>query len=135
MKKFATMITVASLALPLAFAAPLAVSAATTPVVTTAAKTKGTTYTIAKNGVKNFKAKSYHIKKNIPLYKGFFYADSGKVTFTRKGKLTKAVTYKVTRSVKVSATKTSKAKTFLYVKGYGYVLSTQITKGIYMPAD
>lgn len=66
MKKFATIITVASLALPLAFAAPLAVSAATTP-TTTAAKTKGTTYTIAKNGVKNFKARAYHIKKNITL--------------------------------------------------------------------
>ncbi|WP_288639453.1 hypothetical protein [uncultured Lentilactobacillus sp.] len=134
MKKFATIITVASLALPIAFAAPMAVSAATTPTTTTA-KTKGTTYTIAKNGVKNFKAKSYHIKKNITLYKGFFYADAGKVTFTPKGKLTKAITYKVTRSVKVAATKTSKAKTFLYVKGYGYFLSTQITKGSYMAAD
>ena len=134
MKKFATIITVASLALPIAFAAPMAVSAATTPTTTTA-KTKGTTYTIAKNGVKNFKAKSYHSKKNITLYKGFFYADAGKVTFTPKGKLTKAITYKVTRSVKVAATKTSKAKTVLYVKGYGYVLSTQITKGSYMAAD
>lgn len=134
MKKFATIITVASLALPLAFAAPLAVSAATTP-TTTAAKTKGTTYTIAKNGVKNFKARAYHIKKNITLYKGFFYADAGKVTFTPKGKLTKPMTYSVTRSVTVAATKTSKTKTFLYVKGYGYVLSSQITKGRYMSAD
>ncbi|KRK88526.1 hypothetical protein [Lentilactobacillus sunkii] len=134
MKKFATMITVASLALPLAFAAPLAVSAATTP-VTTAAKTKGTTYNIAKNGAKSFKAKSYHIKKNIPLYKGLIYANGGKVTFTQKGKLTKAVTYKVTRSIKVYKTNSKKTKTFLYVKGYGYVLASQITKGIYMPAD
>ncbi|PAK78687.1 hypothetical protein B8W98_09830 [Lentilactobacillus parakefiri] len=133
-KKLATIITVASLALPIAFAVPTAVSAATAPTAT-AAKTKGTTYNIAKNGVKNFKAQSYHIKKNITLYKGFFYADASKVTFTPNGKLTKSITYKVTRSVKVAATKTSKAKTFLYVKGYGYVLSSQITKGKFIPAD
>lgn len=134
MKKFATIISVASLALPLAFAAPLAVSAVTAPTAV-AAKTKGTTYTVAKNGVKNFKARSYHIKKNIALYKGTLSKNNSKITFTRKGKLTKPVTYKVTRSVKVSATKNSKAKTFLYVKGYGYVFASQIAKGKYLPAD
>lgn len=157
MKKFATMITVASLALPLALAAPFAVTsalpaanaattttkapakkAATTTTKKSAATTKttatkGVTYTIAKNGVKNFKAQSYHIKANVNVYKGFFYADAGKVTFTKKGVLKGGVTYKVTRSVAVI--KGSKTSTFLYVKGQGYVSAAQMTKGAYMQAD
>lgn len=159
MKKFATMITVASLALPLALAAPLAVTSAlptanaattkttamkattkTTPTTTkkTASKTttatKGVTYTLAKNGVKNFKAVSYHIKANTNVYKGFFYADAAKVTFTKKGVLKGAVTYKVTRSVKVTTTG-NKTKTFFYVTGQGYVAASAMTKGPYQQAD
>lgn len=144
MKKFATMITIASLALPLALAAPFAVSvpaanAATTKTTakaktTTKTATKGTTYNIAKNGVKNFKAQSYHIKANTNVYKGFFYADAGKVTFTKKGVLKGGVTYKVTRSVKVTTTG-NKTATFFYVSGQGYVAASAMTKGPYQAAD
>ena len=84
--------------------------------------------------MKNFKAKSYHIKTNIPLYSAKFSSNKAKVSFTRKGNLTKPVTYKVTQSVKVK-TKTNKTASFYYVKGYGYVQASKITKGIYMPAD
>lgn len=135
MKKFATILAAATFALPLAFAAPLAASAATTATAATTTKAaKATTYNIVKGSLKNFKAKSYHIKTNIPLYSAKFSSNKAKVSFTRKGNLTKPVTYKVTQSVKVK-TKTNKTASFYYVKGYGYVQASKITKGIYMPAD
>lgn len=135
MKKFATILAAATFALPLAFAAPLAASAATTATAATTTKAaKATTYNVGKGSLKNFKAKSYHIKTNIPLYSAKFSSNKAKVSFTRKGNLTKPVTYKVTQSVKVK-TKTNKTASFYYVKGYGYVQASKITKGIYMPAD
>lgn len=135
MKKFATILAAATFALPLAFAAPLAASAATTATAATTTKAaKATTYNVVKDSLKNFKAKSYHIKTNIPLYSAKFSSNKAKVSFTRKGNLTKPVTYKVTQSVKVK-TKTNKTASFYYVKGYGYVQASKITKGIYMPAD
>ncbi|GEP23732.1 hypothetical protein OQI89_11600 [Lentilactobacillus diolivorans] len=138
MKKFATVITAVSLALPLAFAAPLAANAATKPVATKTVKAaKGTTYTIANKGAQFFsKAKTYHTKDASPaVYKGLVYADAPKVTFTKKGNLKSGTTYKVTRSLKTAATKTTKAKTFFYVKGQGWVLASALTKGPFQQAD
>ncbi|MGF2385268.1 hypothetical protein [Lentilactobacillus otakiensis] len=136
MKKFATIITVASLALPLALAAPISVSAATTP-TTTKTAAKGVTLTLGNPGVTNYKkAKTFHTKDASPVvFKAFFYADAGKATFTKKGTLKAHSTWKVTKAVKTVATGKYKAHTFYYVKGQGYVYASALTKGAAVNAD
>ncbi|KAL3946802.1 hypothetical protein KBX59_10295 [Lentilactobacillus hilgardii] len=138
MKKIATFVTALSLALPFAFAAaPLAANASVTSSQTVTAKTAGTTYTMTKKGATFFKkAKFYHTKDKSPVYyKGAFAADSATFTMTKYSTLNSAKTYKVTRSVTGIAKKTHKTQTFLYVKGYGWVKSYSLTKGIFKQAD
>ncbi|GAF36145.1 hypothetical protein [Lentilactobacillus farraginis] len=138
MKKMNVLIATAALAFPLAFTAPLAASASTQTVQTTQAANKTTyKYTIAKNGTNFFsKAKVYHTKDAAPtLYKASIGADSPSFTLTKKGKLKAATTYYVTKSVKTAATKTTKSKTFFYVKGHGWVAASALTAGQFKQAD
>lgn len=138
MKKMNVLIATAALAFPLAFTAPLAASASTQTAQTTQAANKTTyKYTIAKNGATFFsKAKTYHTNATAPtLYKGTVFADSPAFVLTTKGKLKANTTYYVTKSIKTAATKTTKSKTFFYVKGHGWVAASALTAGQFKQAD
>ncbi len=137
MKKFAKIITLASLALPLAFATPLAANAAaTTPTTKAATKAASQQYSLAKGATFYKKAQTYHTRDTAPVvYKAAFAADSSNFTLTKAGKLKSSTTYKVTRKIVSAATKTQKSHTFFYVKGHGWVLSPYLTKGAFHMAD
>ncbi|KRM68166.1 hypothetical protein FD06_GL001380 [Apilactobacillus ozensis DSM 23829 = JCM 17196] len=143
----------ASMVLPLAVA-PVAANAsqngsnAKTEKVTKNNKTQS--FALGEAGNKFKKAKAYHTKDNKPVvYKAMFMADQPVVELTATKQLPSLrKTLYVDQQINVKtgnklstilkskkAYKAAKNVSYSHVKGYGWVKTSELTKGIFMSAD
>ncbi|MCI1923093.1 MAG: signal peptide protein, YSIRK family [Lentilactobacillus buchneri] len=121
MKKFGIIFATIILALPL-FAAVSSTSAS-------AAKAKTYSFSILTADFYD-KLPVYHTNDHtVTVYRAAIGADNPSISFTAKGKLKPSTNYHVTRYVKAKSNATKKIRSFLYVKGHGWIQSVKVTKG------
>lgn len=100
-----------------------------------AGKLTATKYTILSSSFYKT-AKTYHTKDAKPVvYQASIAADRPTMTLKAKRNLKSSTTYKVTKQVKLKATTSKKNRTFVYVKGQGWVLKSSLTAGQFKRAD
>ncbi|MCL0330370.1 hypothetical protein [Apilactobacillus xinyiensis] len=148
--KLTKVVLTASMVLPLAVAPLSANAAQNKSAVKTEKKATAKTQKFAlaeASGIK--KAKAYHTKDNKPMvYKAMFMADQPVVELTATKKMPSVrKTLYVDKQVNVKlgkvetllknkkAYKQAKTVSYSHVKGYGWVKTSDLTKGIFMSAD